>query len=76
MIKHKPTPPLKRKPLDLPSEVAQRFVRYILHGEPNPLRGDEIAGHTMRRMLNEHDTGKLRTPDVKRMFAQLRDELG
>jgi hypothetical protein len=55
MKRKKPIQPFRRKPLDLPSDVAQRFVRYMMafHVEPNPLRRDEIACHTMR-MLNEH----------------------
>lgn len=43
--------------------------------EPNPIKQDEIAGHSLR-MLREHYRGKLRVPDVKRLFEQMREELG
>lgn len=75
MIKRKrPTPPLKRKPLELPSDLAQRFVRDMrkFHAERNPFKRDEIAAGTLHD-LKRHYTGRLRVPDVKRMFDQMRD---
>ena len=75
VIKRKTTPPFKREPLELPSDVAHRFVSdmRVYHAEPNKLKRDEIAGGTLR-MLKEHYAGKLRVPDVKRMFEEMRDE--
>ncbi len=76
MITHKPTPQLKRKPLELPFEVAQRFVRDMkaFHAEHNALRRDEIASGTLH-MMREHYRNGLKLSDVKRMFDRLREEL-
>jgi hypothetical protein len=55
--------------------LAHRFVsdRRAYHAEPNKLKRDEIAGGTLR-MLKEHYAGKLRVPDVKRMFEEMHKE--
>ena len=77
MVKRKePTPPLKRKPLELPFEVAQRFVRDMktFHAEHNALRRDEITSSTLQ-ILREHYRDGLKLSDVKRMFDRLREEL-
>ena len=76
MITHKPTPPLKRKPLGIPLAVARVFVRdmHRYHDEPNPIRRDEIASGTLR-MMREHYREGLGLTDVKRMFDRLRNEL-
>jgi hypothetical protein len=73
MKRKKPAPPLKRKALDIPSDIAHRFMSDMqaYFAEPNKLKRDEIAGGTLR-MLKEHYAGNLRMPDVKRMFEEIR----
>lgn len=77
VIKRKPAPPFKRKPLDLPSDVAHRFFNDMkaFHREPNKLKRDEIAGGTLR-MLKEHYSRKLRVSDVKELFRRMHEEMG
>jgi hypothetical protein len=72
MIRRK-RPPLKRK--TLPPEVAQRFYDYMrtFHAKSNPIKADRIAGDA-EHMLREHYRGRLRLPDVKRMFKEMREE--
>jgi predicted DNA-binding protein (UPF0278 family) len=73
MKRKKQAPPLKRKTVEIPADVAHRFMSDVraYFAEPNKLKRDEIAGGTMR-MLREHYRGRLRVPDVKRMFEQMR----
>jgi hypothetical protein len=74
-IKRKPTPPFKRKPVEIPANIGKHFAADMrrFHRETNPIKRDEIAGGTMR-MLREHYSGRLRVPDVKRMFEEMRDD--
>ena len=41
------------------------------HAEPNAIKRDEIAARASWR-LQQHVSGRLRLPDVKRMFEQMR----
>jgi hypothetical protein len=74
MIRRKPRrPALKRKDLDIPPDVARRFYEYMraFHAESNPIKADRIAGD-VGHLLRQHYRGRLRLPDVKRMFEQMR----
>jgi len=69
--------PIKRKPLELPPEVARRFFEDMpaFHCEPNPIKRDEIAArqlHALRGYLRSRDR-KLRLSDVKELFDKMRD---
>jgi hypothetical protein len=68
MIKRKP-------PLELPAEVTKAFMADMraYHAEPNAIKKDEIAARAGWR-LTQHYRGKLRLADVKRMFAEMRDD--
>jgi len=68
---------LSRKPLDLPPEVARRFMEDLraFFAEKNTVKRDEIA---IRQLvaLNEHLGRRqkpLRVSDVKEMFLQMKD---
>jgi hypothetical protein len=68
---------IKRKPLELPPEVARRFFEDMraFHREPNPIKRDEIAArqlHALRGYLRPRDK-KRRLSDVKELFEQMRD---
>jgi hypothetical protein len=68
------------KPIELPPELARRFVDAMraFYAEPNTIRQDEIAGRQMH-VLQRHQpprAKKLRIPDLKEMFAQMRGHLG
>jgi hypothetical protein len=55
-IKRKPTPPFKRKPIEIPPISASASSRICASSIPTPNKPDEIAGGTMR-MLREHAGG-------------------
>jgi hypothetical protein len=65
---------IKRAALDLPPEVARRFVvdMRAFHAEPNAIKRDEIAARQLHA-LRQHQPGKLLLSDVKRMFLQMKD---
>jgi hypothetical protein len=68
---------IKRKPLELPPEIARRFFEDMraFQREPNPIKRDEIAARqleALRGYLRPRDR-KLRLSDVKELFEQMRD---
>jgi hypothetical protein len=65
---------IKRKPLDLPPEVAKAFMADMraYHAEENAIKRDGIAARASWR-LKQHYPGKLRLADVKRMFEEMRE---
>ena len=66
---------MPRKPLELPPEVARRFVRDMraYFAAPNSLKRDEIAANQLHA-LRQHYNGKLRLIDVIAMFREMRDQ--
>jgi hypothetical protein len=44
VIKRKPTPPLKRKPVEIPADLAKAFIEEMqaFHAEDNAIKRDEI----------------------------------
>ena len=66
--------PMPRKPIELPPEVARRFVEDMraFHAEKNQIKRDEIAAR-QRHALAQHYSARLRVTDVIEMFVQLRD---
>ena len=69
---------IKRKPLELPPEVARRFFEDMraFHREPNPIKRDEIAArqlHALREYQAPREK-KLRLSDVKEMFQRMKDD--
>jgi hypothetical protein len=72
-------PIIKRKPLELPPEVARPFFEDMraFHREPTPIKRDEIAArqlHALRGYLRPSDR-KLRLADVKELFERMRDSM-
>lgn len=70
---------ISRKSVELPADVAQRFVADMreFFSEDDVARGEAIAARQMHA-LNEHrspDQTKVRISDVKAMFRELRDHL-
>lgn len=71
---------MARKPIELPPEVARKFVedmRAYLK-EPSELKRDVIAARQMH-ILNEHarpGDKPVRIPDVREMFERMRNYLG
>jgi hypothetical protein len=67
---------MPRKPIELPPEVARRFVRDMLayFAEPNSIKRDEIAARQLHA-LRQYYSGKLRLTDVTQMFVQMRDQV-
>ena len=67
--------PMPRKPIELPPEVARRFVEDMraFHAEKNSIKRDEIAAR-QRHALAEHYTGRLRLTEVIEMFVQMKDQ--
>ena len=68
---------IKRKPLELPPEVARRFFEDMraFHRERSPIKRDEIAArrlHALSGYLRQRNR-KLRLSDVKELFEQMRD---
>ena len=68
---------IRRKPLELPPEVARRFFEDMraFHRERDPTKRDEIAArqlHALAGYLRPRDR-KLRLSDVKELFEQMRD---
>jgi hypothetical protein len=66
---------MPRKPIELPPEVARRFVEdmHAYFSETNGIKRDGIAARPLHA-LRQHDAGKLRLTDVKEMFLQMRDQ--
>jgi hypothetical protein len=68
---------IKRKPLELPPEIARRFFEDMraFQREPNPIKRDEIAAHQLEALLGylRPRDRKLRLSDVKELFEQMRD---
>ena len=66
---------MPRKLLELPPEVARRFVRdmraFFACGH-DTIKTDGIAANTLHS-LRQHDSGKLRLTDVKAMFLEMKD---
>ncbi|QIG98197.2 MULTISPECIES: hypothetical protein [Bradyrhizobium] len=61
----------KRKPLEIPPEVARRFAAdtRAFHAERDPLKRDEIAANTRHTLLQHMPKGtKLRLADVPELF--------
>ena len=70
---------MKRKALQLPPEVAQEFVANMeaFFRARDQLAGDEIAAATGWKLKQHLPEGtKLRLPDVKQLFREMRDHLG
>jgi len=70
--------PIKRKPLELPPEVARRFFEDMraFHRERSPIKRDEIAArqfHALAGYLRPSDRN-LRLSDVKELFEQMRND--
>jgi hypothetical protein len=65
-----------RKPLDLPPEVARRFIEDLAayFAETNQHKQDEIALRQLHALWEFQGPRekKLRLSDVKRMFAEMR----
>jgi hypothetical protein len=63
------------KPIELPSEIAEAFVRdmraFFAAGGTG-VKADGIAAMQLHA-LKQHYKGKLRLTDVKEMFLQMRD---
>jgi hypothetical protein len=68
------------KPLDIPPEVAQGFVRAMrdFFAEPDPVKRDAIAAHQLKLLRDRQGPRdkKLRLGDVKDMFEAMREFLG
>jgi hypothetical protein len=64
----------RRIPMNLPSEVARRFLEDMraFHAEENAIKRDEIAARQLHA-LKQHYAGKLRLSDVLKMFEQMKD---
>jgi hypothetical protein len=70
---------MPRNPLDLPPEVARRFVEDMLafFAETNSIKRDEIAArqmHVLRQYQGPREK-KLRVIDVIEMFKRMRDQV-
>jgi hypothetical protein len=70
--------PIKRKPQELPPEVARRFFEDMraFHRERNAIKRDEIAArqlHALAGYLRPSDR-KLRLSDLKELFEQMHDD--
>ena len=67
---------MPRKPLELPPEVAQAFVRdmkaFFACGH-DIIKADGIAAMQLHA-LKQHYPGKLRLTDIKEMFVQMRGQ--
>ena len=50
---------IKRKPLELPPEVARRFFEDMraFHREPNPIKRDEIAARQLHALAENLGAG-------------------
>ncbi|QOZ25262.1 hypothetical protein [Bradyrhizobium sp. CCBAU 51753] len=76
-MSRKPTPPLSRKPLEIPPEVARQFIAEMqaYHAEYDVTRREEIAARA-RHMLLEHmpKGSKLRLTEVQELFDQMRKQ--
>jgi hypothetical protein len=69
---------MPRKPIELPPEVAQRFVEdmHAYFAEKNGIKRDEIAGRQMH-VLREYQAPRekpVRIPDIMEMFRQMRED--
>lgn len=65
------------KPLELPPEVARRFMKDMkaFHAEPNAIKRDEIAARqltALRQYQRSHEK-KLRLSDIHELFELMRD---
>jgi hypothetical protein len=69
-----------RQPLDLPPDVARRFVEDMkaFFAEENALKRDEIAARQLHalRPYELPRQRKLRLSDIRDMFVQMRDHGG
>ena len=67
---------MPRKPIELPPEVANAFVRDMraFFAEKNGVKADGIAARQLHA-LKEHYKGKLKLHDVRAVFYQMRDEV-
>jgi hypothetical protein len=67
----------KRAPLELPPEVARRFIRDLraFLAETDPIKADGIAARQLQvlRQYQGPREKKVRLFDVKAMFLQMRD---
>jgi hypothetical protein len=67
---------MPRKPIEMPPEVAQAFVRDMraFFAAPAGPKRDEIAVRQLHALNTHRGQGKkLRLSDVKRMFLEMRD---
>ena len=69
--------PMPRKPIELPPEVAQRFLEDMraYFAEKNSIKRDEIAGgqmHALREYQGPREK-PLRIPDIMELFRQMRE---
>jgi hypothetical protein len=68
---------MSKKPLDLPMQVANAFVKNMraFHAEPNAIKRDEIAARQLHalREYNPPRAKKLRVTDVIEMFQEMKD---
>ena len=69
---------MPRKPLELPPDVARRFVQDMrdFFAEKNGIKRDEIAARQLHVLRGYQQPGekRLRLFDVKEMFLQMRDD--
>jgi hypothetical protein len=65
---------IKRKPLELPLNVAHAFIADMraFHTEGNAIKRDKIAARQLRA-LRQYYAGKLRVSDIKEMFQRMRE---
>ncbi|PDT74107.1 hypothetical protein [Bradyrhizobium sp. C9] len=67
--------PVKRKPIEIPPEIAREFVADMkaYHAEQDEIRQDRIAVGTRHMLLQHMPTGtKLRLSEVKELFELMR----
>lgn len=71
---------MKRKPLDLPPQVARGFVNAMkdYFAEEDPTKRDAIAAHQLKflQQFQNPREGKLRLSDIKAMFAEMKGIVG
>jgi hypothetical protein len=78
MIKHRrPSVPFKPKSIEFPPEVGERFSEYLraYFAEQNPQKQEAIAADA-GWLLQQHQSGRVRLPDVLKLFHAMRGELG
>jgi hypothetical protein len=69
---------MPRKPIELPPEVARRFIKDMraYFAEKNAIKRDEIAGRQMHVLREYQGPGEkpVRIPDIMEMFLRMRND--